>query len=77
MGLPVADRSVTCFMVTASSNATLRLHAFNVTSKSWLEVAVLEYHAVPVLALQHLVVPLQSPHIPDWCSKAYLIISGH
>jgi hypothetical protein len=29
-----------------------------------LEVAVLEYHAVPVLALQHLVVPLQSPHIP-------------
>jgi WD40 repeat protein len=68
--------SVTCFMVTASSNATLRLHAFNVTSKSWLEVAVLEYHAVPVLALQHLVVPLQSPHITDWCSKAYLIISG-
>lgn len=36
-----------------------------------VEVAVLEHHTVPVLALQHLVIP-----IDDSCQNAYLIVSG-
>ena len=36
-----------------------------------MEVAVLEHHTVPVLALQHLVVP-----IGGVCQNAYLIVSG-
>lgn len=36
-----------------------------------MEVAVLEHHTVPVLALQHLVIPIGGS-----CQNAYLIVSG-
>lgn len=37
-----------------------------------MEVAVLEHHTVPVLALQHLVIPIGG----SCCHNAYLIVSG-
>lgn len=64
-------RSVFCFVVTASSNAILKLLGMNLTTRTWVEVAVLEHHTVPVLALQHLVVPMEGGR-----QNMYLIISG-
>lgn len=65
----------TCFAVTASSNATVSLHAFQLSTGNWADIALLDYHKAPVLTLQHLVIPdcnLSGGHSSDM----YMVFSG-
>ncbi|MCO5580983.1 hypothetical protein L7F22_034858 [Adiantum nelumboides] len=50
-------RLQTYFAITASSNATVVLHAFQISAGDWVELCILDYHNAPVLTLQHLVIP--------------------
>ncbi|KAI5063151.1 hypothetical protein GOP47_0021698 [Adiantum capillus-veneris] len=50
-------RLQTYFATTASSNATVLLHAFQISAGEWVELSFLNYHKAPVLTLQHLVIP--------------------
>eukprot|EP00898_Chlorokybus_atmophyticus_P002804 jgi/Chlat1/3524/Chrsp23S03796 len=54
------DRTLVCFIVVASSNATLTLFAFNMHEKSWKSLAALDCHTAPVLSLVHHILAKES-----------------
>ncbi|KAH7404369.1 hypothetical protein KP509_15G022100 [Ceratopteris richardii] len=49
-------RLQTFFVATASSNAAVILHAYQICAGTWMELCLLNYHKAPVLTLQHLVI---------------------
>ncbi|KAJ7565067.1 hypothetical protein O6H91_02G046200 [Diphasiastrum complanatum] len=64
---------VICFIVAASSDATLSMHAFDTSTRSWVKVAVLEYHLAPVLVVQHIAIPC--PQSGPF-EKLFMVLSG-
>ncbi|BFI34384.1 hypothetical protein AXG93_2278s1330 [Marchantia polymorpha subsp. ruderalis] len=67
-------RKVVCFVVTASSHAAISLHAFHVATRSWNEVATLDYQEAPVLTIEHIIAPLSSQQ--SGSGDAYVILTG-
>ncbi|KAG6556956.1 hypothetical protein Mapa_001372 [Marchantia paleacea] len=67
-------RKVVCFVVTASSHAAISLHAFHVATRSWVEVATLDYQEAPVLTIEHIVAPFSSPL--SGSGDAYIVLTG-
>eukprot|EP00250_Pteridium_aquilinum_P022674 c2553_g1_i1 orf=96-4151(+) len=68
-----------CFAVTASSNATVMLHAFQLCAGNgnWVELCFLDYHKAPVLTLQYLVIPSCNSHRgPREAVDKYMVFSG-
>ncbi|XP_078443680.1 transducin family protein / WD-40 repeat family protein [Wolffia australiana] len=73
----VATRSLVCFSVVACSDATLTLRALLLSHRLWFDVASLVPQTAPVLALQHMVVPLPANDCCDNSKrKAHIVISG-
>ncbi|XP_068664109.1 uncharacterized protein [Aristolochia californica] len=70
-------RLTVCFVVVACSDATLTLRALLLPSRLWYDVASLVPQCSPVLALQHLVIPIDSP-CKGWTHNGnkYLVVSG-
>lgn len=68
-------RSTVCFVVTACSNATLSVQALLLPHRLWFEVALLDHEKTPVLALQHVVIPLHHPGLEN-IQNIYLVLSG-
>lgn len=68
-------RSTVCFVVTACSDATLSVQALLLPHRLWFEVAVLDHERAPVLALQHVVIPLHYSASEN-IQNIYLILSG-
>ncbi|KAL2631977.1 hypothetical protein R1flu_016663 [Riccia fluitans] len=66
-------RNLVCFIVTASSNATLTVHAFHIATRSWMEVATLDYQGAPVLSIEHIVAPCST--VPG-CGNTYMVLTG-
>ncbi|XP_043708861.1 uncharacterized protein LOC122658058 [Telopea speciosissima] len=70
-------RLTVCFMVVACSNATLMLRALLLPHRLWFDVALLVPVSSPVLALQHVVVPICSPSTDKGqIDSAYIVIGG-
>ncbi|KAL3689810.1 hypothetical protein R1sor_016119 [Riccia sorocarpa] len=65
--------NLVCFILTASSNATLTAHAFHIKSRAWIEVATLDYQGAPVLSIEHIVAPCSTV---QGCSDTYLVLTG-
>ncbi|KAM0948407.1 putative transcription factor WD40-like family [Dioscorea sansibarensis] len=55
------SRLTVCFIVVSCSDATLSLRALVLPSRLWFDVALLVPQASPVLALQHVVIPVHEP----------------
>lgn len=68
-------RSTVCFVITACSNATLSVQALLLPHRLWFELAVLDHERAPVLALQHVVIPLHYPGSRN-IQNIYLVLSG-
>eukprot|EP00268_Persea_americana_P040412 TRINITY_DN4014_c1_g1_i13.p1 TRINITY_DN4014_c1_g1~~TRINITY_DN4014_c1_g1_i13.p1 ORF type:complete len:1209 (+),score=238.90 TRINITY_DN4014_c1_g1_i13:677-4303(+) len=73
-----ADQRLTfCFVVVACSDATLALRALLLPSRLWFDVAVLAPQTSPVLALQHVVIPIFAPSEDKvQIGSVYIVISG-
>ncbi|XP_031112942.1 uncharacterized protein LOC116016710 isoform X1 [Ipomoea triloba] len=71
------SRTTVCFIVVASSDATLSLRALILPHRLWFDVALLTPLSSPVLALQHIIVPrhlLSEENIQ--IGDLYMVISG-
>lgn len=72
-----ASRLHVCFIVVACSDATLVLRALVLPHRLWFDVAVLVSQSSPVLALQHVVIPMHLPSEDKTkIGSTYLVISG-
>ncbi|XP_058076183.1 uncharacterized protein LOC131224801 isoform X2 [Magnolia sinica] len=73
-----ADSRLTiCFIVVACSDATLILRALLLPSRLWFDVALLVSQTSPVLALQHVVIPILDPSKDKVQVRSmYIVISG-
>ncbi|KAJ0980531.1 hypothetical protein J5N97_008786 [Dioscorea zingiberensis] len=73
----VDSRLTVCFVVVSCSDATLSLRALVLPCRLWFDVALLVPQTSPVLALQHVVVPVHAPYRDNkQIGFAYFIISG-
>ncbi|KAL3531563.1 hypothetical protein ACH5RR_010885 [Cinchona calisaya] len=74
----IADSRISvCFVVVASSDATVTLRALLLPSQLWFDVAILSPLSSPVLALQHVIVPRHLPLEDNLLvGSVYLVISG-
>uniref|UniRef100_A0A5B7C8Q1 WD repeat-containing protein 6 n=1 Tax=Davidia involucrata TaxID=16924 RepID=A0A5B7C8Q1_DAVIN len=71
------SRLTVCFVVVACSDATLALRALVLPYRLWFDVALLVPLSSPVLALQHVIIPVCLPSEDNIQSgNVYLIISG-
>ncbi|XAR61466.1 hypothetical protein NMG60_11035174 [Bertholletia excelsa] len=71
------SRLTVCFVVVACSDATLMLRALLLPLRIWFEVASLVPLASPVLAMQHVIIPMGLPSDDHSQSgSVYLLISG-
>lgn len=71
------SRLYVCFIAVACSDATLVLRALVLPQRLWFDVAVLVSQSSPVLALQHVVVPMHlSSEDETKIGNTYFIISG-
>ncbi|KAF6157499.1 hypothetical protein GIB67_004437 [Kingdonia uniflora] len=62
-------RLTVCFIVVSCSDATLTLRALLLPYRLWFDIALLVPQASPVLALQHVILPVHT-------GNAYIVISG-
>ncbi|KAJ4956703.1 hypothetical protein NE237_013486 [Protea cynaroides] len=70
-------RLTVCFIVVACSDATLMLRALLLPHRLWFDVALLVPLSSPVLALQHVVVPISAPsRDKGQIHSAYIVIGG-
>ncbi|XP_043725320.1 uncharacterized protein LOC122671907 isoform X2 [Telopea speciosissima] len=70
-------RLTVCFVVVACSDATLTLRALLLPHRLWFDVALLIPLLSPVLALQHVVVPICAPsRDKGQIGNAYIVIGG-
>ncbi|KAI3905302.1 hypothetical protein MKX01_039993 [Papaver californicum] len=70
-------RLTVCFIVVACSDTTLTFRALLLPYRLWFDVAVLVPQTSPVLALQHVVVPIHNSSkntLP--MGNAYIVVSG-
>lgn len=73
----IDSRITVCFIVVASSDATLTMKALLLPSRLWFDVAVLVPQTSPILALQNLVVPgFTCSQDGGQVRSIYIIISG-
>lgn len=71
------SRLTVCFVIVSCSDATLTLRALVLPYRYWFDVACLTPLSSPVLALQHVVIPLQVPHQGEMVTRnAYIVVSG-
>ncbi|KAL5859325.1 hypothetical protein ACOSQ4_000621 [Xanthoceras sorbifolium] len=71
------SRLTVCFVVVACSDATLALRALILPHRLWFDIALLVPMSSPVLALQHVIVPVHLPSKEDvQIGSAYVVISG-
>ncbi|WRX08182.1 WD40 repeat - like 5 [Theobroma cacao] len=71
------SRLTVCFVVVACSDATLALRALVLPHRLWFDVALLASMPSPVLALQHVVVPVHTPSKGNiLIGNLYIVISG-
>ncbi|XP_075641415.1 uncharacterized protein LOC142613103 isoform X1 [Castanea sativa] len=71
------SRLTVCFVVVACSDATLALRALILPYRLWFDVALLAPLSSPVLALQHVIVPVCLPSEESiQKGKVYIVISG-
>ncbi|PSS06262.1 WD repeat-containing protein [Actinidia chinensis var. chinensis] len=66
------SRVAVCFVVVACSDATLTLRALLLPYRLWFDVASLVPLSSPVLALQHVITPMDNVET----GRVYLVISG-
>ncbi|XP_052189497.1 uncharacterized protein LOC127799469 isoform X2 [Diospyros lotus] len=72
------SRSTVCFVVVASSDATLTLRALLLPYRLWFDIASLVSLSSPVLTLQHVIVPMGLPSEDNvHTGSLYLVISGY
>ncbi|PKA51529.1 Dynein assembly factor with WDR repeat domains 1 [Apostasia shenzhenica] len=72
----VASRLTICFIVVACSDATLTLQALLLPYRLWFDVASLMPQPAPVLALQHVAIPLANSN-GNFCTRiSHIVISG-
>ncbi|OVA13542.1 WD40 repeat [Macleaya cordata] len=70
-------RLTVCFIVVSCSDTTLTLRALLLPYRLWFDVAILVPQTSPVLALQHVVVPVRTSSKHDLhMGNAYIVISG-
>ncbi|KAK3194383.1 hypothetical protein Dsin_025693 [Dipteronia sinensis] len=71
------SRLTVCFVVVACSDATLAVRALILPHRLWFDVALLVPMSSPVLALQHVIVPVHLPSKDDvQIGSAYFVVSG-
>ncbi|KAI8522511.1 hypothetical protein RHMOL_Rhmol13G0002700 [Rhododendron molle] len=71
------SRLTVCFVVVACSDATLTLRALLLPHRLWFDVASLVPLSSPVLALQHVIVPMDLPSNDNvQTGSVFLVISG-
>lgn len=71
------SRLTVCFVVVACSDATLALRALILPLRLWFEVAMLVPLSSPVLALQHVIMPIHLPSKENvQIGSSYFVISG-
>lgn len=71
------SRLTVCFVVVACSDATLALRALILPLRLWFEVAILVPLSSPVLALQHVIMPIHLPSKENvQIGSIYFVISG-
>ncbi|XP_021279955.1 uncharacterized protein LOC110413462 isoform X3 [Herrania umbratica] len=71
------SRLTVSFVVVACSDATLALRALVLPHRLWFDVALLASVPLPVLALQHVVVPVHTPSKGNiQIGNLYIVISG-
>lgn len=67
-------RLTVCFVVVASSDATVMLRALLLPSRLWFDVALLVPQASPVLVLRNIII--NASHYKDDAGDRYLIVGG-
>ncbi|KAF8401230.1 hypothetical protein HHK36_012160 [Tetracentron sinense] len=74
----VADcRLTVCFVIVACSDATLTLRGLLLPYRLWFDIASLVPLSSPVLALQHVIIPVCSPSKGNiQIGSVYIVISG-
>ncbi|GMP87348.1 hypothetical protein CsSME_00039757 [Camellia sinensis var. sinensis] len=71
------SRLTVCFIIVACSDATLALRALLLPYRLWFDVALLVPLPSPVLALQHIIIPMGLPSEDNvQTGSVYLLISG-
>lgn len=71
------SRLTVCFVVVACSDATLAVRALVLPHRLWFDVALLAPLSSPVLALQHVIVPIRLPSGESiQKGSVYIVISG-
>ncbi|KAL4203038.1 hypothetical protein AMTRI_Chr02g224220 [Amborella trichopoda] len=70
-------RSTACFIVAACSDVSLTLRVLVLPSRLWFDVALLVPETAPILALQHVVIPLRLAHKDKvHIRNVYIVIGG-
>ncbi|KAK9266700.1 hypothetical protein L1049_007353 [Liquidambar formosana] len=71
------SRLTVCFVVVACSDATLALRALILPHRFWFDIALFIPISSPVLALQHVVIPVNLPSEDEIQIRSlYIVISG-